>query len=169
MKKEDNILNVGCGNSRLSEEMYEDGYETITNIDYSTKVISQMEERLKTKCPKMIFKVMDVLEMKEFQDGQFKTILDKGTLDSVLCGDNSVPNVDKMMDQIYRILAPGGYYMCISYGDPSHREKYFNPKRWESFKIDKITKPSANVGQNFNIDENEPKNFHYIYTMKKKS
>ena len=91
MTKNDKILNVGCGNSRLSEEMYEDGYENITNIDYSSKVIGQMEEKCKTKFPKLVFKVMDVLEMKDFSTGEFNTILDKGTLDSVLCGDNSVP------------------------------------------------------------------------------
>eukprot|EP00352_Strombidinopsis_acuminata_P008272 CAMPEP_0176374618 /NCGR_PEP_ID=MMETSP0126-20121128/26895_1 /TAXON_ID=141414 ORGANISM="Strombidinopsis acuminatum, Strain SPMC142" /NCGR_SAMPLE_ID=MMETSP0126 /ASSEMBLY_ACC=CAM_ASM_000229 /LENGTH=77 /DNA_ID=CAMNT_0017735289 /DNA_START=29 /DNA_END=262 /DNA_ORIENTATION=- len=33
------ILNIGCGNSRLSEEMYEDGYQNIINIDISFTVI----------------------------------------------------------------------------------------------------------------------------------
>lgn len=36
---------AGCGNSRLSEEMYEDGYTDITNIDISRVVIDQMAER----------------------------------------------------------------------------------------------------------------------------
>ncbi|MCQ2820895.1 MAG: class I SAM-dependent methyltransferase [archaeon] len=166
MDKQDEILNIGCGNSRLSEEMYEDDYHKITNIDFSNKVISQMEDRLKSKCPDMKFKVMDVLEMKEFENGKFNTILDKATLDSVLCGDNSVPNAAKMMKEVFRILAPGGHYMVISYGDPLHREKYLNTEKWE-IKIDKIAKPSANVAPNLNVDENDVKNFHYIYTMTK--
>ena len=33
------ILNIGCGNSRLAEEMYEDGYQHLTNIDISFTVI----------------------------------------------------------------------------------------------------------------------------------
>ena len=90
MTKNDKILNLGCGNSRLSEELSEEGYEDITNIDFSTKVITIMEEKCKAKFPKMSFKVMDVLDMKEFQTGSFNTVIDKGTLDSVLCGDNSV-------------------------------------------------------------------------------
>jgi hypothetical protein len=36
---------AGCGNSRLSEEMYEDGYRAITNIDISRVVVDQMAER----------------------------------------------------------------------------------------------------------------------------
>ena len=39
-----NILNVGAGNSRLSEEMFEDGYSRIVNIDTSFTVIKTMNE-----------------------------------------------------------------------------------------------------------------------------
>ena len=168
MTKTDKILNVGCGNSRLSEEMYEDGYENITNIDYSSKVIGQMEEKCKTKYPKLVFKVMDVLDMKDFSTGEYTTILDKGTLDSVLCGDNSVPCAAKMMSEIYRVLAPGGHYMCISFGDPEHRKKYIETQPWESVTVDKLAKPSTAVTANLNTDENDVKNFHYVYTMTKK-
>lgn len=148
--------------------MYEDGYENLTNIDYSTKVIGQMEERTKQKYPKMVFKVMDVQEMRDFGNGEFQTILDKGTLDSVLCGDNSVPCAEKMMGEVYRVLAPGGHYMCISFGDPEHRRKYLETQQWAGdIKIDKIAKPSAAVATNINTDENDTKNFHYIYTMTK--
>ena len=68
---------------------------------------------------------MDVLDMSEFQIGEFNVVLDKGTLDSVLCGDNSVPNAEKMMQEIHRILAPNGVYICVTYGDEEHRKKYF--------------------------------------------
>ncbi len=68
---------------------------------------------------------MDVLDMSELSSGEFNIVLDKGTLDSVLCGDNSVPNAEKMMQEIYRILSPGGFYICITYGDEEHRKKYF--------------------------------------------
>ena len=56
----------------------------------------------------------------------------------------------------------------ISYGDPGHRDKYLKTKNWEEYKFDKIAKPSANVTQNLNVDENDLKNFHYAYIMKKK-
>lgn len=45
VRKDDNILMVGCGNSRLSEDMFDNGYTTITNIDISRVVIDQMITR----------------------------------------------------------------------------------------------------------------------------
>ena len=33
------ILVVGCGNSKFSEEMFEDGYQYIQNVDNSFTVI----------------------------------------------------------------------------------------------------------------------------------
>jgi len=32
---EQRILNIGSGNSRLSEEMFDEGYQNISNIDIS--------------------------------------------------------------------------------------------------------------------------------------
>ena len=164
LSKTDKIINIGCGNSVLSEELYEDGFENITNIDFSPKVISIMEEKYKAKFPKMTFKVMDALDMKEIQTGYYNTVIDKGTLDSVLCGDNSVANAQKMISEVFRVLAPGGHYICITYGDPEHRKKYLETQNWGNLSSDKIPKPSTS--SNANADEND-KSFHYIYTMTK--
>ena len=128
MTKSDKILNIGCGNSKLSEDLSEEGYEDITNIDFSTKVINIMEQTYKEKFPKMQFKVVDVLDMKEFQNGTFNTVLDKGTLDCILCGDCSVPNAAKMMAEVFRVLAPGGHYMVITYGDPEFARNIIHPE-----------------------------------------
>ncbi len=41
--KQPKILVVGCGNSKLSECLYNQGYKLITNIDYSKTCIDQMQ------------------------------------------------------------------------------------------------------------------------------
>ena len=151
----------------MSEELYEDGFEDITNIDFSTKVISQIEEKNKSKYPKMTFKIMDVLDMQEIQTGSYNIVFDKATLDSILCGDNSGNNAQKMISEIYRVLAPGGRYICITYGDPEHRKKYLEDQQWGNLSVEKIAKPSTAVSSNINADENDLKNFHYIYIMTK--
>ena len=65
VKTADQILMVGCGNSRLSEDMYDVGYHNITNVDISDVVIRQMMERNAKKREEMIFEKMDVTQVKE--------------------------------------------------------------------------------------------------------
>ena len=62
MKKKDKILNVGCGNSRLSEEMDNDGYHNIVNIDSSKVVIENMVEAYKDR-PTLVWTVMNCTTM----------------------------------------------------------------------------------------------------------
>lgn len=40
------VLEIGCGNSRLSEELYKDGVTDITCIDISTVAVEKMQNRL---------------------------------------------------------------------------------------------------------------------------
>ena len=49
-------LMLGCGNSKMSEDMFEDGFQQITNVDISFTVIKQMTEYYKEKIPQMTFK-----------------------------------------------------------------------------------------------------------------
>lgn len=42
---------VGCGNSQLSQQMFEAGYTNVVNIDISPSVIKQMQE----VSPKMVW------------------------------------------------------------------------------------------------------------------
>lgn len=58
---------------------------------------------------------MDVRAM-EFEDGSFDVVLDKGTIDSLLCGESSTSNSSKMISEIHRVLSNNGVYIAISYG-----------------------------------------------------
>lgn len=47
------ILNLGCGNSVLSEEMYDAGFKSIYNIDISPTVIELMAKRNSSTRPEL--------------------------------------------------------------------------------------------------------------------
>ncbi|KAB1213624.1 Methyltransferase-like protein 13 [Morella rubra] len=57
------ILVPGCGNSRLSEHLYDAGFKGITNIDFSKVVISDMLRRNVRERPGMLWRVMDMTNM----------------------------------------------------------------------------------------------------------
>jgi SAM-dependent methyltransferase len=114
-RSQHNVLVTGCGNSRLSEDLYDIGYHSITNIDISDVVIKQMTDRNEEKRPNLTFAKMDVLKM-ELPDASYDVVIDKGTLDS-LCSDESeevASNVTAMFNEIGRVLKAGGRYVCIS-------------------------------------------------------
>ena len=40
----DRVLVIGCGTSTLSEQLYQDGYRDVCNVDYSAVVIRKMAQ-----------------------------------------------------------------------------------------------------------------------------
>ena len=62
------ILIVGCGHSRLAEEMYEYGFQNLTCIDFSYSAIQLNQEEYKdNKYHNMTFVQMDVRNL-QFKD-----------------------------------------------------------------------------------------------------
>ena len=108
---------------------------------------------------------MDVLDMKEFQDEEFNVVFDKALLDSVLCGENALDTVKNMMKEIYRVLVDEGYYIIVSNSDESTRKELFDENLWE-YNYCEIGKPTKIIV--IEEKDKDPKNFHYIYILKKK-
>jgi ubiquinone/menaquinone biosynthesis C-methylase UbiE len=108
------------GDTAISEDMVCDGYQDIVNIDISAVVIEAMREKYKDM-PQLQYQRMDVRDMKAFKDGQFDTVLDKGMLDSLMCGASATYSASSMLQEVRRVLKPGGVYLLITYGDPRVR------------------------------------------------
>merc|ERR1711865_875498 len=178
------VLMVGCGNSRLSEEMYEDNISNITNIDISETCIVDMKKRcvamenMRCACAAVLVRNMcapglisvarsghtqDVLTL-PFNEGAFEAVIDKGTMDSILCGEGSTKNVAVMCKHISRVLKPGGTYIVVSYGQPDYRLNYFDKPEynWNLLPVQHIAKPCVSA-----VEDPDPANVHYVYIMEK--
>ncbi|KAF9643714.1 S-adenosyl-L-methionine-dependent methyltransferase [Thelephora ganbajun] len=129
------ILMLGCGNSRLSEEMYDDGYKNITNVDYSSVVIDQMQRRHMTLRPGMEWMVADVREL-PFTAGTFDVALDKGTMDAMMTtkGDvwdppeQAIRDCNREVDDALRVLSPTGLFLYLTFGQPHFRKRYLSKR-----------------------------------------
>ena len=115
LKPSNEVLVVGCGNSKLSEDIYDAGFHVIENIDISEVVIRQMAARNREKRPKMSFKKMDILQM-TYKEAKFDCVIDKGTLDAIFSNtdDETVEKVINMFAEIERVLKTAGRYICIT-------------------------------------------------------
>jgi 2-polyprenyl-3-methyl-5-hydroxy-6-metoxy-1,4-benzoquinol methylase len=109
----------------MSESLYDDGFTQITNIDFSPIAVKIMTQKYLESDYKIEYHEMNVFDMKNLKSSEYNAIIDKGTLDSILCGENVLPNIGNLMKEIFRLLAPDGLYFCISYGDEDHRRSFF--------------------------------------------
>ena len=99
------------------------------NMDFSETCIQNMRERNLEKRPSMKWDVMDILDLK-YEDASFDIVLDKGTMDAIMCEKGDVWNVseelaskiDIMLTGVSRILKPGGKYIYITFGQPHFRK-----------------------------------------------
>eukprot|EP01015_Nassula_variabilis_P013057 TRINITY_DN2072_c0_g1_i1.p2 TRINITY_DN2072_c0_g1~~TRINITY_DN2072_c0_g1_i1.p2 ORF type:complete len:179 (-),score=39.02 TRINITY_DN2072_c0_g1_i1:67-603(-) len=110
------------------------------NIDISSIVIDQMLARNASR-DKMKYYVMDATKL-EFADKEFDVVIDKSTIDSILCAEDSFLMVARMLNESSRVLKTGGYYFGISYGAPENRIFHYQREHLsfslEHSKIEKI-------------------------------
>ena len=76
------VLVVGCGNSELSEQLYDVGYKHLINIDISETVVTHMNQRNAERRPGLSFHQVDATQT-PYEDASYQAALDKGTLDAM--------------------------------------------------------------------------------------
>ncbi|CAL4984054.1 unnamed protein product [Urochloa decumbens] len=119
------VLEVGCGNSRLGEELLREGVDGgITCVDLSPVAVQRMRDRLAVQGTKGVDVVVaDMLDL-PFEQESFDLVIEKGTMDVLFVdsGDpwnpnpSTVNNVMKMLEEIHRVLKPEGIFVSITFG-----------------------------------------------------
>ncbi|XP_030852906.1 eEF1A lysine and N-terminal methyltransferase [Strongylocentrotus purpuratus] len=149
IRTSDKTLVVGCGNSRLSEDLYDVGYHQLVNIDDVDSVVKQKTMKNAKQRPKMKFERMDVTQM-TYEDSSFTVVLDRGNLDARMTdqGQETVASVEKTFGEIGRVLKVGGRYVCITLAQEHLIRKllgHFSSEGW-MVRIHKIDTPNQDEG-----------------------
>lgn len=105
---------------------------------------------------------MDVRDLK-YEQNTFDLIIDKSTIDALLCGDSSFINVALMLKEVQRVLKEDGIYMIISYGKPENRLLHLERKNL-SFDVSIFTIKKELSEEDDDLDFNK---VHYVYVCKK--
>ncbi|KAM4738504.1 eEF1A lysine and N-terminal methyltransferase isoform 1-T1 [Anableps anableps] len=112
IKVQDKVLVVGCGNSELSEQLYDVGYKHLTNIDISETVVAHMNQRNAERRPDLTFHQVDATQT-PYEDASFQAALDKGTLDA-MASEEEGALARRMITEVSRVLKVGGRYICVT-------------------------------------------------------
>ena len=163
------IMILGCGNSNMTEDMYNDGYTKLTNVDFSNTVIKQQTEKYKEKIPSLAFKSMDAKAL-SYGNASFDAIIDKACFDAILCGKDAKENSETFLNEIHRVLNANGVYVCVTFGHPESRLPHFSKKEYEwTVFTQKVPKPAISkdvVVAAKESDDND--NYHFVYIMRKR-
>ena len=68
--------------------------------------------------PGLRFEKADALAL-PFADASFATVIDKGTLDAILCSDAFDVDVPRMAREVERVLRRDGRWLCVSLNQPA--------------------------------------------------
>lgn len=123
------ILVPGCGNSRLSEHLYDAGIHAITNIDFSKIVISDMLRRNVRDRPSMRWRFMDMTQM-QFMDGTFDVVLDKGGLDALMEPEVGSKLGKQYLSEVKRVLKSRGKFICLTLAESHVLDLLFSKFRF---------------------------------------
>ncbi|KAI0738534.1 S-adenosyl-L-methionine-dependent methyltransferase [Daedaleopsis nitida] len=131
--KSSRILMLGCGNSTLSQDMYDDGYKNIVNTDYSAILIEKMRHKHEQSTPEMEWYEMDIRDLK-FDGNSFDVAIDKGTMDAMMTAkadvwdppEEVVQNCNREVDEVLRVLRKGGVFVYLTFGQPHFRRRYLD-------------------------------------------
>jgi Methyltransferase domain len=141
-------LSVGCGDSLLSFALAETGqFVSVLGLDYSQIVIEGMRraaEAWKAEQPggarecDVAFEHADVTDMGPVvRDSSIDVVIDKGTMDSMLCmTESAAESVAGMLAEVHRVLKrPQGRLIVISDGGLDGRRAYFSQQQWKILSV----------------------------------
>ena len=124
---------------------------------------------------------MDAVQL-PLSDDTYNVVIDKGTIDCVLCDKEPIARVHKICERVSKVLLPGGSFIVYSLGNPEDRKPCFHDERfgWD-LKTYYINKPSLEELRTGNQQEYIPREIvtwaleeidedkvHFIYVMQKK-
>ena len=123
-QKQQPVLMLGCGNSRLGEEMVTDkdnlwkGYP-IVQTDVSARVVDSMSQRCASLVTQgtMTFVQDDATELSAFRSDTMVACLDKGLVDAIYCSDD-FDQCTSILASVHRVLQPGGILVVLSFSSP---------------------------------------------------
>jgi len=103
------IVDVGCGNSRLVQDLQSDGYVNARGVDDCGVVIDQM----RSLGGRGAYDVDDVA-LGGVADASLDAVVSKGTLDTVLCGEGSAANAKRAVAAWHKKLKAGGALLVVA-------------------------------------------------------
>lgn len=129
------ILILGCGNSRLGEDllhyyidfhvMKKSPIPKVIQCDISTHVVNDMNKRYHKYIEKEQMSIIqdDATQFTLIQDEMLDAVVDKGLVDALFCSDH-YGLIQKVMKNVHRTLKVGKVFLFFSFSKPEYVLKH---------------------------------------------
>jgi len=110
------IVDLGCGTSRLLEELHDEGYTNLVGVDISNVAVDAMRRRNLAARPSIRWLQADALDLGgALPDASVDIVIDKTTMDAVSCAPGYWnQNLARIVAEVFRVLREGGTYLVVS-------------------------------------------------------
>jgi len=132
------ILHVGCGSSRLSEQLHDAGFSRVVNTDVAPEVVHEMRHRSVRKRAGICFRTADATDLVDFREGHFDVVLDKAVLDAFACSDDRAIIIGAYLAEVYRVLVDGGVLLVVTKVDPTVRVPFIDAAPHVKFAVEPL-------------------------------
>ena len=111
IKKDNLILDLGCGAGRTTINLYKRGYKNIIGLDIADKLIDFAKSYSKQNNLDIHFAVGNATKL-DYKDNTFDVVIFSYN------GMQCVPGLENrrnVLKEVYRVLKPGGYYIFTAH------------------------------------------------------
>jgi RAT1-interacting protein len=121
------------------------GFGKVVNVDISDVVIEKMKEMFAEE--KALEWIQADCRSLPFENESFDVVMDKGTLDALVCSDAARSNGKSMLSEACRVLKSGGIFVEISCGSLNDRKCYFElcGNSWRRTHMDVVRDDNLNA------------------------
>jgi ubiquinone/menaquinone biosynthesis C-methylase UbiE len=129
LKKIKRVLEIGCGVGFVSSYLAENYDMEVYGTDYDSEQI-QLANKLQPKLERLYYQVEDATKL-SFNDSSIDLVISQNVF-------HHIPDWEKTIKEISRVLTPGGYFNWIDLTIPKLVRNIFNPfvKKYGLYTID---------------------------------
>lgn len=111
------------------------GYRGLTAVHSSSSLIQSWRQKHTGSRPTLNYQAADIAEGLAFEHLPYAAIIDKGTIDGLLCKEAGMEEAQTALLNVWSILKSPGSFIWFTHGPPSLRMPLISQQKWSGVTV----------------------------------